>query len=192
VATGANHYLHSIWSLWSVQVHFDVYAEGASPLVVDLSSAGDGSTELSTHRKRSSMNGHPSTIALLFYTTNFIIVFGYIAASFLMIRPKGFHGSGRAPWVTVISSVTFFICCAYIHFDLAYHAYTYDPFLHWNRAMPLDWDLFVVICIKTAAIWTFILSSIATGRSLPLAPSNSYHRRFHPEKRDGERTTEVH
>jgi hypothetical protein len=129
------------------------------------------------------MNGHPSFPALLFYSVNFIIVFGYIAAVFLMLRSKGFHGTGRAPWVTTISACVFFACCAYIHFDLAFHAYTYDPFFRWSDPIPIDLDFFAVICVKLVALWVFILSSVATGRSLPLAPSGVYQREGHPEVR---------
>lgn len=123
------------------------------------------------------MNGAPSLAILAFYTINLIIVFGYLAAAALMLRPRGFIGQGRQPWVAVISACVFFICCALIHLDIAYHAYAAKPFFIWTRPMPIDWHFFITICVKLVALWTFILTSAASPRSEPLCPTSAPHLR---------------
>lgn len=124
------------------------------------------------------INGLPALSTWLFYAGNVLCIAAYLVICALMLRREGLTGRGQlSPTLTTIT-VLFFLSCALLHLELAYHAYSLTPLVvardgHGNG---VDEHFTLLILSKVVLIVLFAVFTTRRARTadtvVPLSPTS--------------------
>lgn len=108
------------------------------------------------------IDGVPTLSTWLFYACNVLLIAAYLVICALMLRKNGLTGRGQlSPTLTTIT-VLFFLSCALLHLELAFHAYSRAPLVaRDNTGGGVDLHFTALVLAKVVLV---VLFSVFTAR----------------------------